>query len=217
MINKNIIFNKYAISSVLLITLIILYILYRKRRNNYLSVLIQNSQNAKLLKNIDNQQFIKKNDRGLSWTLNFWVYINDWNYKYNSIKHIFVWDNCSAWLAKNKNSLVIHIPTYNNKTGSKTIVENIPLQKWTNIIILLNNRVLDIFVNGKLNNSKYLPNIPKNDRKLGMKITPYGGFNGNISKFYYYTFPIKKYDILGFHNVYSIFKQGSSGYLDRLF
>ena len=197
--------NKYII---LVVLFIIVYILYRRWRNNYQSVLIQHSQNAKLLKNIDKQQFIKKNDVGLSWTLSFWVYIDDWNYKYNTNKHIFIWDNCSAWLSKNTNNIVINIPTYNNKKGTNTVIENIPLQKWTNIIIVLNNRVLDIFVNGTLSNSKYLTNIPKNDKKLGMKITPYGGFNGTISRFNYYTFPVKKYDIIGYNNVYSLFKKG---------
>ena len=203
--------NKITIIITLIIILIIVFILYVRAQKKKLSLLIDASYNCKNAKKIENRLLIKNNNnKGLSWTLSFWIYINDWNYKYKSNKYIFVWNNCTVWLSKDTNSMIIYIPIFN--TGEKIIFYEVPLQKWLYITIILNNRVLDLWINGKLYTSKHLSNVPKINNKSSMKISPYGGFNGTISQFYYYSYAIKNYDFIGYNNVYSIFKQGPFGF-----
>ena len=112
--------NKITIIITLIIILIIVFILYVRAQKKKLSLLIDASYNCKNAKKIENRLLIKNNNnKGLSWTLSFWIYINDWNYKYKSNKYIFVWNNCTVWLSKDTNSMIIYIPIFN--TGEKII------------------------------------------------------------------------------------------------
>ena len=59
-------------------------------------------------------------------------------------------------------------------------VKDIPLQRWVNINLSLNNKVMDIFMDGKLSKTCIINGYPKPN--IGsMDITPNGGFNGFIS------------------------------------
>ena len=73
-----------------------------------------------------------------------------------------------------------------------TIVENINMQKWVNIITTISNRSLDIYINGKLIKTKTFNNLIDvmafNDG--GITLTPGGGFGGFISKVRYYPYYI---------------------------
>lgn len=73
------------------------------------------------------------------------------------------------------------------------IVANIPLQKWVNIIVSLDSRTLDIYVNGKLVKTCYT-DVPKSssasDTSNRIKLTPNGGFAGYTSKFRYFSQPM---------------------------
>ncbi len=75
-----------------------------------------------------------------------------------------------------------------NSANVDVTIENINLQKWVNIIAAVNDRTLDIYINGKLVTSKAYPNlintalINNND----LTVTPNGGFGGFVSKVQYY-------------------------------
>jgi hypothetical protein len=40
-------------------------------------------------------------------------------------------------------------------------IEDVPLQRWTNLIISLDNRALDLYLDGKLVRTCVLPGVPK--------------------------------------------------------
>ena len=69
-------------------------------------------------------------------------------------------------------------------------VENINMQKWVNILTTVNNRTLDVYINGKLVQTQEFNNvIDVNQLNYGgINVTPNGGFGGFVSKVQYYPY-----------------------------
>jgi hypothetical protein len=67
-------------------------------------------------------------------------------------------------------------------------IENIPLQRWVNVSIVLWDRTLDVYINGKLVRSCILPGVVVHDSSnLGkIYVGPGETVNGYISRFKYY-------------------------------
>ena len=65
-------------------------------------------------------------------------------------------------------------------------IDNIPIQKWVNIIVSLYNRTLDIYLDGKLVRTCVIPGVPKVDNSADVTVTPGGGFSGWTSTFKYW-------------------------------
>lgn len=88
----------------------------------------------------------------------------------------------------------------NNTSSEPITIENINLQKWVNIITTVNDRVIDVYINGKLVTSRAFNNVI-NTAKINnndLVITPDGGFGGFISKVQYfptYITPKRAWDI----------------------
>lgn len=86
-------------------------------------------------------------------------------------------------LGERTNTLNLYHTMINGKVDA-TVVPDLPLQKWLNVMILLQQRNLDVFVNAKLVRSKHLPAIP--DYRTGrLHVNPKGGFDGYISRLNY--------------------------------
>jgi len=60
---------------------------------------------------------------------------------------------------------------------------DIDLQRWINITVVMNGRIMDVYYDGKLARSCVLPNIPigSDKGKQTMLVGQYGGFNGFLS------------------------------------
>ena len=93
---------------------------------------------------------------------------------------------------------------YETKMNVCTI-EGVPLQTWTNLIVSLNTRALDLYLDGKLVRTCVLPGVPKNNPSSGAVICPDGGFSGYISKFEYLNSAVNP------TQAYNIYKQGYGG------
>jgi hypothetical protein len=137
-------------------------------------------------------------NEGISWTLSFWIYIDNWDYLYTSPKRIIHWhNNAYVWLSKKRNDLNIQIPVDNRSNSQEYILfKSVPIQKWIHCCVILENRYVDLWMNGKLYHSKKLSGVPKFNYTKEMYVTPsFGkdkGFSGYISRFRYYNIPIKK-------------------------
>jgi len=172
---------------------------------------------------------MKKNEGEYSFSS--WIYIDDWNYKNGSKKHILYHTNdlsaytagtsdtdstgagfnidqdadddlnISMYLDENKNDLhtMLNVRDSSTDSSNKEIItiENINLQKWVNIIFTVNNRTIDIYINGKLVKTKTFENLidVPNFSKNHLFITPYDkdsadlpGFGGYISKIRFYPY-----------------------------
>jgi len=147
-----------------------------------------------------------------NFSYSIWFYIDDWNYRYGEPKVIFGrmtannTEPCpSVSLGAIQNNLLVALAVYpgtdttststsstaNANSVSKTIhtcnVSNIPIQKWTNLIVSAYGRSLDIYIDGKLVKTCVLPGVAYIDSSAPIYVTPNGGFAGWTSKFKYFS------------------------------
>jgi hypothetical protein len=84
-------------------------------------------------------------------------------------------------------------------------VTNIPLQRWTHILISVYGRSLDIYINGKLVRTCVMHGVPVYDVASPMYLTPDGGFSGFTSKFNYWS------DMITPQQAWNIYTKGPTG------
>jgi hypothetical protein len=145
----------------------------------------------------------------VNFAYSIWVYIDDWSYRYGEEKIIFSRGSSSGLmpalsLAPIENTLQVTM-SVDNGQPFETIVPNIPIQKWTNLIVSLNTRTLDIYVNGKLVRTSVLPGMPQLDPNAGLNLTPQGGFSGYTSRFNYWS------DTINPQEAWNVYKNGPGG------
>jgi len=87
-------------------------------------------------------------------------------------------------------------------TSMPCTIENIPIQKWVNVIISLYGSTLDTYLNGKLVRTCVLPGVPKVDNNADISVTPNGGFSGWTTNFKYWS------DASNPQQAYNIYKAG---------
>jgi hypothetical protein len=139
---------------------------------------------------------ISKEYEGLGFSMSIWLYLEDYGYKYKREKVILDKGGFRLYFAKDENELVVEIPVFGRSEPNTIKFKKFPLQKWVNVIVILENRHLDLFINGKLYFSKYLFNLPLIIEKKDLILNPDGGFRGKISKLYHWSYPIGKSMIL---------------------
>lgn len=157
-----------------------------------------------------------KNSNNFAYSI--WFYVSDWQYKLTEPKILFQKKsndgknsfNPNVELAAYQNNLDITIDTYYAKqkttpTVNKCSISNFPLQRWVNLIISLNGRTLDVYIDGKLVKTCVLPGIaiPLNDSDI--QLTPDGGFDGWTSKFKFWGNPLNPQE------AYNVYKEGPGG------
>jgi len=75
--------------------------------------------------------------------------------------------------------------TNSSSNGESLEITNIPHNKWTNVIIRIQNRLLDVYVNGVLTNRKDLEFIPRQNYG-SVFVCQNGGFAGKLSDLRYH-------------------------------
>lgn len=138
-----------------------------------------------------------------NFTYSIWMFIDDWNYKYGEPKIIFgrmatgsgADEPCPTVVLGNiQNNISISLAVYPEETTTPPVtyivhhcdIENIPIQKWVNLLISAYGRTLDTYIDGKLVKTCVLPGVPKIDATAPVYVTPMGGFSGWTSKFQYW-------------------------------
>jgi hypothetical protein len=159
---------------------------------------------------------------GLNQAFSTWIYVKDFNYKFGDYKNI-LWkgtpnDNSnsvhspSIWLYPLTNSLKIVTSTQDNSGVESCDIPNIPLMTWVHICYVLNNRTVDIYINGKLERSCALKGLPilEDSPKVYMTMgKPEAGFYGKIGKTQYFTKSLLPTDVM---NLYQQGPLGSTQY-----
>lgn len=157
-----------------------------------------------------------------NYTYSIWMYVDDWNYRYGEPKVVFGrTDNNqlgeanpspSVSLGAMQNNLIISLATYPTKQSTTATIhnceiKNVPLQKWTNLLISLYGRSLDVYLDGKLVRTCVLPGVAKVNTRAPVEITPNGGFAGYTAKFMYFDGPTNPQE------AWNIYKSGFAGTL----
>lgn len=167
--------------------------------------------------------------QGMNQTFSTWIYVKDWNYKFGQYKNILWKGNPpnsgtlattptvsnihspSMWLYPLTNSLKIVTSTSAPEQVESCDIQNIPLMSWVHITYVLNNRTVDIYINGKLERSCALRGIPtiSNDPVYMTAGSPSAGFYGKMGKTQYFTNALLPNEVA---NIYQQGPLGSSQY-----
>ena len=159
-------------------------------------------------------------DQGMEFTWSTWFWMDSIDYSNKNIKkrifskghnnargkqnkfnendtRIDLMNSPGLYAHGDKNSIDIVLNTF-NKVDSVTIddiiqtiqIDHIPVQKWVNIIIRIQNNTIDVYVNGTLTERKNLEVVPKQNYGniyVGDRIN---GMNGYISSLRYFNHAI---------------------------
>ena len=144
---------------------------------------------------------------GIEFTWSVWIFINNLQYLEGQYKHVFYKGNNNLesnglnfpnnapglYIAPNTNSLIVMMNTFND-INEETVIPDIPLNKWVNVIIRCQNNKLDIYINGTITRSIQLLGVPKQNYG-DVFVAANGGFNGYISNLWYYNYALGTSDI----------------------
>ena len=186
-------------------SILIVYILYKlyKKYIDTKIIIREEPEDAKVELSVPNEDMLLSQEfKGLSFSTSFWIFVKDWNYKYMTDKTIFNKGGFKLLLGNKMNDLYIEMPILGSYYPEKILFKDIPLQKWLHIVITLENRSLDLWINGKLYASRHLKNLPKIMEKQPMIFAQNGGFSGYISRIYHFEDPLSKQGII------TLFKKG---------
>tara|TARA_B110000967_G_C18889071_1_gene566059 strand:+ start:2488 stop:3228 length:741 start_codon:yes stop_codon:yes gene_type:complete len=173
------------------------------------------------------------NASSTDFTYSTWIYVNNWNTKHGKDKIILQRKsndgNFSPQIKLDpyKNDLTINTsysggaggPNGTSQSSNQTCkINNIPLQKWIHILITINNRALDTYIDGKLVKTCIIEGPPTVSGTANIDICPANnnvdeaGFDGFIAKVRYYSRALNP------REVYELYKEGySKSMLGNLF
>lgn len=151
----------------------------------------------------------------LNYSYSVWIYVSSWDT--GIVKNIFRRNVGTAsdpvyspnvYLDSQDNKLKVDIQykmAGNSQAKNTTSVMNIPIQTWTNIVVSLNSKVLDVYVNGKLTKTSVIPGDPVFLKEGAVDLTPSKSFTGYTSRFIYYSTP------MGPEDAWNVYKSGPGG------
>ena len=150
---------------------------------------------------------------GIEFTWSIWMYVNN-DRDHDKYRHVFSKGNPEQYaksysspydtpektgimypnnapglyLAPHKNSLLLIMNSFET-IDEEIEIDNIPLNKWFNVIIRVKNKSLDVFMNGIITKSKQLATPPKqNYDKVFLHLN--SGFSGYSSNLWYWNYAV---------------------------
>lgn len=142
-------------------------------------------------------------DMGIEFTYSTWLYIKDSNfttYKGGITKHIFhkgaiqkvgtngfqSQNSPGLYLDGNENKLIVKMETFDTMNNTETVeIPDIPINKWLHVVIRVENRHLDVYVNGTIVVRHELLSVPKQNYSP-VHVQLYNGFMGEQSSLRYF-------------------------------
>ena len=169
-----------------------------------------------------------------NYSFSIWMFIENWGYGYGNKKMVLSRGNgdVEVYLAPEMNNLVFETALMQRSDGScgsapsgsgvdassgknmamaevpargQCVLENVPLQTWTNVVVVVQDRAVSMYLDGKLVRSCLFQCVPKTVVGSDFMITPGGGFQGYTAGATYYSRAI------GPAEVYGIYKSGYGG------
>lgn len=190
------------------------YSMYHKNKTNESPFLLEGLRNGKnsmvISQNPNNPNSIilyrsnnKKN--GIEFSYQVWIIVKSTNFKRNEsnepFRHIFhkgdhtgkITQCPSLYLHADKNSLRVNVNTLNEKDNYVDI-NNIPIDKWVHVSIVVLQNKLEVYINGSLKSTKPLLSLPRQNYG-NVWVNLHGGFEGYVSKLRYHRFALHPNDI----------------------
>jgi hypothetical protein len=158
---------------------------------------------------------------GIEFSYSTWIYLNG-ETQSAVYKHVFSKGDLGsgaltgdASSVTGNNAPALYIKTNSDNTNSALVVmdtmegegrlskttnmkyieiNNLPFKQWFNVIIRLQNRILDVYVNGVLTGRKDLASIPRQNYGA-VNICQKGGFTGSLSNLRYFDSALNVFQI----------------------
>lgn len=149
---------------------------------------------------------------GIEFTYSVWLYIDDLEYGKGKYKHIFHKGNDGfstsgsmngmnqpnnapgLYLDKNSNKLVIVMNTFDS-INEQVVVNDIPLNKWINVILRIEGNKMDVYINGTIVLRHIFNGVPKQNYG-DVYVNLDGGFSGLLSNLFYFNYGLTTSQIL---------------------
>lgn len=159
-----------------------------------------------------------------AYSMQWWMFIKDWNYGYGKQKSILkrgdptstAVTNPMVTLHPTDNTLQVTVSLFGSDGSTPTStpapagssgastddvyvceVTDVPLQTWFSVGISVFGRNLDVYIDGKLVKSCFLPGVPK-PAAGDIQLTSGGGFSGYLCNFYHYSRMLNPADAMTF-------------------
>ena len=150
----------FSVLILIVVVILLFYYLYV----NYIQV--NASSHKKYDLNVGNTAIEKgslSNSASTRYSYSLWIYVNSWS---NTSKKSIISRGSDFKLTLDQTTPTLRCnlaDQANSGTEKPSIVltQNFPLQKWTYVIISVDNQIIDIYLDGKLVMSKKLDYIPK--------------------------------------------------------
>ena len=149
-------------------------------------------------------------DGGLEFTYSVWIYIRGnrgATYVCNTKRHIFNKGNfkyspdndctattneqCPGLFLKGANAdqLSVLMSTYGSGEAEEIDIGKVPLRKWINIIITVQQKNVNTYINGMIKNSHLLQSLPRQNYG-SVYVTRGDGFDGKIADLKYWNYVV---------------------------
>jgi hypothetical protein len=150
------------------VIVILLYVLYNYFMN------VSNTLQAQASFNLQVPPISNINDAtSTRYAYGIWIYVNTWN---TQVKHTIFSrrGNLKLYLDESAPILYCDVTMSNDTTQKMTITDNFPLQKWTHIIISVDNQYVDAYLDGKLLQSHrfFVPGVTGGAGPITPKVPP---------------------------------------------
>jgi hypothetical protein len=159
--------------------------------------------------NTDSITIFRSNNekQGIEFTWSTWVFIRNMDYNKGQYKTIFYKGNSNLqsnglnypnnapglYIDPYKNDLVVVMDTY-SVIGEEVVIQDVPMNKWMNVIIRCHNRNMDVYINGTITRSILLSDVPKQNYGE-VYVATNGGFAGYISNLWYFNHALSAVEI----------------------
>tara|TARA_A100001015_G_scaffold313937_1_gene422291 strand:- start:466 stop:1344 length:879 start_codon:yes stop_codon:yes gene_type:complete len=159
--------------------------------------------------NLNNSIPILRSDNqndGIEFTYSVWLFVDNMTYKEGEFKHVFHKGNADIntknkpigmnfpnnapglYLSPDTNGLVVVMNTFND-IEEKLTIENLPMNMWVCVQIVVENNQLDVYINGKLAKRLIMKGVPKQNYG-DLYVAMNGGFSGYMSNLRYYDYSL---------------------------
>jgi hypothetical protein len=161
-------------------------------------------------KNTESIPVMRSNDKktGIEFTWSVWIYLSG-SAVDNTFKNIFVkgssiFDTSTGLSEMNGPGLYVkdvngqaNLKVKMRSTGAEGAeinINGVPLRKWVNVVIRLQNSIMDVYINGVISGRYNFSSVPLQNYK-DVIVCGNGGFAGSLSDLRYYSYALNIFEI----------------------
>lgn len=141
-------------------------------------------------------------------TLNLWVKPENQTDNFlstnDSFQNILEWsDNLSISYEPMRNELIIKIKAYVSSDiniQEFRIPNSLGIQKWNMVTLTIDNRYMDVYINGKLNKTILLMNVPVLEDSSDWTLFKKKGFFGKVTAIRYFNYTLNNKEVTRLYN-----------------